>query len=249
MKLIFKLLRVILVILACLAGLCVVIVAGAIFKNSVWHSLDFGSVTDWISAMSSAATLIIAWKAYRSAPNWFKQKLDESAIVFAIDFIEKNATELESRIKKVMIINGAVKQWLSHYHDTGKQVDPLEFLSKMKEATVVIGSLDDIYNSMSSLENSLRKRGQMIKKEFSLDFNRDAYNFTGLGATIVSNFLEYSHILTKIEECKKNDSLMKQDYLLKEIEQTHKKIEESSVRIYTYAFSLCKANPLNKIFI
>lgn len=58
-----KLLRVILVILACLAGLCVVIVAGAVFKNSVWHSLDFSSVTDWISAMSSAATLIIAWKA------------------------------------------------------------------------------------------------------------------------------------------------------------------------------------------
>ncbi|RTM77340.1 hypothetical protein EKO03_13665 [Enterobacter quasiroggenkampii] len=249
MKLVFKWLIIILVIPVCLAGLCVVIVAGAIFKNSVWHSLDFGSVTDWISAMSSAGTLLIAWKVYRSAPNWFKQKLDESAISFAIDFVEKNATELEARLKKVMLINGEVKQWLSNYQNFDKQTSSLDFLSKMQEATILIGSLDDIYSSMSSLENSLRKRGQVIKKNFSLDFNRDVYNFSELGGTIISNFIEYSRILTKIEECQINGSLMNQEYLLKEIDRAHKKIEESSVRIYSYAYFLCKASPLNKIFI
>lgn len=249
MKLIFKWLRMILVIPVFLAGLSIVIVAGAIFKNSVWHSLDFGSVTDWISAVSSAGTLFIAWKAYKSAPNWFKQKLDESAINFVIDFVEKSAPELEARIKKVMHINGDIKQWLSNYPDIGKQASSLNYLSKMQEATNIIDSLDDIYNSMSSLEKALQKRGQVIKQEYSLVFNRNVYKFSELGGTIISNFLEYNHIFTKLEDAQINGSIMNQEHLLKEIDRVHKNIEEASLKIYGYAYILCQASPLNKIFI
>lgn len=40
-------------------------------------SFEWGSFTDWISSLSTFLTLIVAWKAYRAAPQWIKEKQKE----------------------------------------------------------------------------------------------------------------------------------------------------------------------------
>ncbi|MBN9706712.1 hypothetical protein JR904_24540 [Enterobacter roggenkampii] len=35
---------------------------------------EWGSFTDWISSLSTFLTLVVAWKAYKAAPQWIKEK-------------------------------------------------------------------------------------------------------------------------------------------------------------------------------
>ncbi|MDD7993783.1 hypothetical protein [Kosakonia radicincitans] len=39
--------------------------------------MEFGSLTDWISSLSTFFTLVVAWKAYKAAPQWIKEKQNE----------------------------------------------------------------------------------------------------------------------------------------------------------------------------
>lgn len=38
---------------------------------------EWGSVSDWFSSLSTFFTLVVAWKAYKAAPQWIKQKQSE----------------------------------------------------------------------------------------------------------------------------------------------------------------------------
>ena len=38
---------------------------------------EWGSFTDWISSLSTFLTLVVAWKAYKAAPQWIKEKQKE----------------------------------------------------------------------------------------------------------------------------------------------------------------------------
>ena len=42
------------------------------------EDFEWGSVSDWFSAVSSIITTIIAYLAYKAAPNWLKQKQNET---------------------------------------------------------------------------------------------------------------------------------------------------------------------------
>lgn len=96
--------------------LLVSILVGIKVLFSNMHGLEWGSVTDWFSAISTLAgslasfgTLYIAYKAFKKAPEWINKKIDEDALSLCTDthfiLIEK-ISESATRIKSVMANNG-----------------------------------------------------------------------------------------------------------------------------------------------
>ncbi|MET3701437.1 hypothetical protein [Citrobacter sp. UYEF32] len=41
------------------------------------EKIEWGSITDWISSLSTFLTFVVAWKAYKAAPQWIKSKQNE----------------------------------------------------------------------------------------------------------------------------------------------------------------------------
>lgn len=66
------------------------------------------SITDWISAVSTFGTLIVAYLVYRKAPEWLGKKLDEESVYLATDihFILYDEIANEStRLRNILYFN------------------------------------------------------------------------------------------------------------------------------------------------
>lgn len=48
-----------------------------VFIKYILSDVEWGSFTDWISALSTAGTLWVAYKAFKAAPHWFETKNNE----------------------------------------------------------------------------------------------------------------------------------------------------------------------------
>ncbi|MCC4104695.1 hypothetical protein [Serratia ureilytica] len=60
---------------------------------------DTKMITDWISSLSTAGTLLVAYMAYRKAPEWFESKHNEARYEYIreiINMIDKYTNKLES---------------------------------------------------------------------------------------------------------------------------------------------------------
>lgn len=61
---------------------------------------DIGNLSDWISSLSTFLTLIVAYKAYKAAPNWLNQKLDEGALTQATQIISRDLYQYRKLIER-----------------------------------------------------------------------------------------------------------------------------------------------------
>lgn len=50
--------------------------------------MEIGSISDWVSSLSTFGTLVIAGMAYRKAPDWFESKRNETSYEHAIKIID-----------------------------------------------------------------------------------------------------------------------------------------------------------------
>ncbi|WP_157037505.1 hypothetical protein [Erwinia piriflorinigrans] len=55
--------------------------------------MEWGSVSDWISSLSSFGTLAVAYMAYKAAPDWINRKNIEDGSKIAQEFIKKQVEE------------------------------------------------------------------------------------------------------------------------------------------------------------
>lgn len=62
---------------------------------------EWGSVSDWFSTAGTLGTLLIAWMAYRKAPEWISQKKHDSAFDIAKKIIIEDLPELQELISTV----------------------------------------------------------------------------------------------------------------------------------------------------
>ncbi|WP_170956379.1 hypothetical protein [Kosakonia sacchari] len=65
---------------------------------------EWGSVSDWVSSSSTFGTLVIAWFAYKKAPQWISQRRHDSAFDIAKKLILDDIVELKH------IVNSAAMQ-------------------------------------------------------------------------------------------------------------------------------------------
>ncbi|MGP2688941.1 hypothetical protein ACTVNK_10675, partial [Serratia nevei] len=57
------------------------------YKSDTGKQMELGSLTDWISSLSTAGTLLVAYIAYRKAPEWLKERKKQSGYDYALKII------------------------------------------------------------------------------------------------------------------------------------------------------------------
>ncbi|HFL5870953.1 MULTISPECIES: hypothetical protein [Serratia] len=57
--------------------------------------MELGSLTDWISSLSTAGTLLVAYMAYKKAPEWLKERNKQSGYDYALKIINDSVTIID----------------------------------------------------------------------------------------------------------------------------------------------------------
>lgn len=63
--------------------------------------MEYGSLSDWVSSLSTLGTFVIAVMAYKAAPNWIKQKSDEYSFSSFNKLFDDAIPKFEERISEI----------------------------------------------------------------------------------------------------------------------------------------------------
>lgn len=140
-----------------------------IFKNSVLPKLDFGSVSDWVSACTSALTLIVAYLAYKAAPNWLTQKSGEQALELAGQLIEIDNEKLITLVDNLYSYGGEFSKAARTCYRENDMLTAHAYREKFRE------TWDQLISQLKEIEkvsDSLARRGWILKNDYSDTFRK-----------------------------------------------------------------------------
>lgn len=135
------------------------VVDGAL-KESKGH-FEFGNLMDFFNTLGTIGTLIVAYLAFKAAPKWLNQKLDDHALEIAKELITKTYPTLAIKFRELSIHIGAFYT-CSSLIDTEEAYKTLsKELSNLSEKIIKIE--DCCFNSKLQLD-SLYKLGWHVKQ-------------------------------------------------------------------------------------
>lgn len=159
--------------------------------------MEFGSVTDWVSSLSSLGTLVVACMAYKAAPDWINRKNIEAGGDLAQHFINIQVEDALMEIDKA-IFN------LEHL----KKIANLEngFLKKRDNNIYITEfnlSMENIAKSSKILNESLIKLHR-FGWNFKDEFNEEILDFLGTDEWIIGYDDNISYSYFALEAYKLN---------------------------------------------
>lgn len=84
--------------------------------------MELGSLTDWISSLSTAGTLYIAYMAYKKAPDWISTKRNESGFEHVTNIMAES-DKLAARLIRLYFDVSMTNKESPNFHDVSKKVD------------------------------------------------------------------------------------------------------------------------------
>jgi len=159
-----------------------------LFKNSVAPTLEYGSVSDWVSSLSTALTLLVAWQAYKAAPDWLKQKHDEQALELAAKLIESENDKL-IKLKKDLFETGgdfsnSVRVCYRHHDNQRAHALSGRYKELIRDLSLQVENTEKIISS-------LIRRGWTLKSKY---YEKYKLIDSELNGTLASNFFDLTHI-------------------------------------------------------
>lgn len=139
------------------------IFAATILYNTLTLKADVGSFPDWIAAVASLVTTAIAWLAFKSAPHWLQQKVDERALSDA-EFLVEKYVDLRLILGRMKL---AKMSLISVFSDTDdKETLTSRIIHAVAELQEKASYLSPALKDIENLQGKLSRRGWKIKKEF-----------------------------------------------------------------------------------
>lgn len=140
--------------------------AAAILYHSIAPKIEFGSLPDWISTACSVATFIVALLAFKAAPHWIKQKIDESALNLADNLIDNIIAPLDNKLVDIHsqmhdIFNSFNSLNAQNYNDPSRT----ELISALDK---LIKELRFLLNEAEESEIKLTRKGWLLKSKYSV---------------------------------------------------------------------------------
>lgn len=141
---------------------------------SLWYVLtktfdkdSIGSLSDWISCLSTFFTLVVAFKAYKAAPNWINQKLDENALTQATEIFSRDLI----RYRKIIdipynqISNFVILKDLTDADGDG-EVEAYfnEFVQSFKQLETEVGEIIKLRTEIEVNFMALHKMGWVLEE-------------------------------------------------------------------------------------
>jgi len=111
------------------------------------NKIEYGSLSDWISSLSTFFTLVVAYMAYKAAPKWLQQKYDETAFSIASPLIEEKIPLAKSSLR-------SLKQYLD---ELTRSYNNFLFDSSDKSITLIRTELNTLILNHRSVTSDLRK--------------------------------------------------------------------------------------------
>lgn len=150
-------------LIACTLLLCLFMMTKYFFFKDN-KQLELGNLSDWVSSLSTLGTLVVAYKAFKAAPNWLSQKFDEESLKtgLSINSIIKN----EYKHANIKISNHFFNNKMSdeihalHYHNTlidPKRYDKVNNSLKKINNYITNNIFSDISGVSAKLDSELTK--------------------------------------------------------------------------------------------
>lgn len=196
-------------------------------------TMEIGSVTDWISALSTFGTLVVAYIALRKAPDWLAQKHYEKAFSAVEDSIFNELYNVRSsslKLKEVFTrLSGIYIRSITAREDV-----PFSHLEAMQELTVYT--------------TDFQKRAHIIINQIKA-ISRTRYEITGYTESILDilvktsekyNDLDGSLFISTGEACYLKDAddaaiqitVKELRSIQKQAIETHKELSVLIIKIY-----------------
>lgn len=145
------------------------VVNGALKESK--GNFEFGNLMDFFNTLGTLGTLLVAFKAYKAAPNWIKSKNTEIAHTKATEFFSENIIQLQSEIEDLRNLHSTfvkfsdtinyIKYW---DHDLQYELD-----ENMVRAKTIISNIKSRNNEFEIYFNAYKWSFKNIfKKEISI---------------------------------------------------------------------------------
>ncbi len=185
------------------------VVNGAL-KESKGH-FEFGNLMDLFNTAGTLGTLFVAYKAFKAAPNWFNQKMDEAAFDIANDFITHDVPIFKKFINELVLpfeyYPSDSDYFSSHeFNLLKKQLNEDEEANKKLKLIELHSNLELMLRKLSRLGWNLKNKN---KEEFDLISNNmsefySVYIVSSVGAvmwlTPDKNSADYNDSITFVRD-------------------------------------------------
>lgn len=198
-----------------------------LFKIRIYPTLEYGSVSDWVSSLSTALTLLVAWKAYKAAPDWLKQKHVEQALELASKLIESENDKL-IKLKKDLFDTGgefskSVRVCYRHHDNQRAHALSGKYKELIRDLSLQIENTENIIDS-------LIRRGWTLKSKY---YEKYKTIDSELNGSLVSSFVDLTYIAFLTE--KQN---------IKSWEESFEKIPNQDISFNNFDQSIAKLNDI-----
>ncbi|AXU95903.1 hypothetical protein CI789_12060 [Erwinia persicina] len=150
-------------LIACTLLLCLFMMTKYFFFKDN-KQLELGNLSDWVSSLSTLGTLVVAYKAFKAAPNWLSQKFDEESLQTGLSINSIIENEYKHAIIKISnhFFNNKMSDEIHalHYHNT--LIDPKR-IDRVNESLIKINDyitnniFTDISRVSAKLDSELTK--------------------------------------------------------------------------------------------
>ncbi|WP_208744530.1 hypothetical protein [Citrobacter portucalensis] len=175
MKNLKKINSILISIVLLLLSIAILIGIKLLFSNA--KGFEWGSVTDWISSLSTAGTLCIAFLAYRKAPEWMAQKhydIAHNIIEDAIynDLAKVRTSCLHLKFKTVKLCKNLVLALKNRLGEPKSLSESINDIEKDLDALFVLSySIINRLNSVSRYNYTLTDYAKNISTELQKILN------------------------------------------------------------------------------
>lgn len=224
------------------------IFTAVILLNSIVLEADFGTFPDWIAACGSILTVVIAWLAYKSAPHWLRQKIDDDAFIDAYNLL-LNYSNLEDKIYKLNHAEINISKCVKCFKAENYQPDNVLFLRATFES--VITDIKLIFDEIYENESKLRRRGWYVKNDYTFLDGLLGLNRTILGSELERQSLPFQILVSDLHSFS-NGYISEEDVAssAKWYYDSVKSYKAALRQIYKVTFGIKRIkNPLLEIFV
>lgn len=148
------------ILILSVSALC--IVGSIALLRAVFSSADFGSVSDWISSLSTLGTLVVALIALKKAPDWLGQKKHEDAYILSKIFFLEQLPSLSNAISRI----GSSVNKLALNIEFG--MDSIDKVLTKEDSDINMNLLNDAHNIIDQMNfkiNQLEMLGWQLKQD------------------------------------------------------------------------------------
>lgn len=226
-----------------LTGLVIVLLTLVVLLliSTLYYSTDkkmeLGSLTDWISSLSTAGTLLVAYMAYRKAPQWLNQRMHEDALSMATSLLFDDYANLNRKVIQTTAIIEHIKVMNEFVSDNFRDFLTVEecerYHSIFNETDITPTKINDKISNLKKLGWCLKEPASKNNNELLKSYRMIRKNFMVLCVSLKNLITEedensakthYNIFLKGIE--KFDDNTIKFKTLYDELQSRHSKIPD-----------------------